>query len=123
MGSQHWWGLEIQKTPAKNTSKTPLKSQSPVILRVFFEHARLISAIAILVFGSVFGTGDFDGLSHRPAWRLRSFCGFAVVKTYMVSSCLEVFMVDNLFFGWPTPLFFMVLGGSWYIMSWHQRVK
>ena len=26
---------------------------------------------------------------------------------------LEVFMVNNLVFRWPKPLFFMVLGGSW----------
>ena len=37
---------------------------------------------------------------------------------------LDVFIVNNLVFRWPKPLFFMVLGGSWYILAeheWRQR--
>ena len=67
MGSQVTGGDWRSQTSAKNTSKTPLKSQSrPVILRVKNEHARLISAIAILVFGIVFGQVTLMGYPTVP---------------------------------------------------------
>ena len=31
-------------------------------------------------------------------------------------------MVNNLVFRWPTTLFFMVLGGSWYIVIAYRSV-